>query len=707
VISESRSEVKAKGRGRPKKAKTKVQSRKQKDKKRALNPQENFEEPSTKEKPLQGTPVQALPQSLRAPSPIQDLYNSPAQPGPSTVAQPVSFGLRTPPEDEPVKAPRSSFRVYIPSSLPPSSPPSSSPFAQREVPDSRPPTFASLYRVSSRDTFAEGAIDNDAPLTWSEDDKENRLPVEEEDKENRIAGRGPDFFSDEENIFAPAPEDIREASIGWDIEGSSEKRAITAVPEDINPFDVSDNLQENMDSDKENINAHDFVVYSSDVDLGPHARPSAHNQLIRVPSEDSDDPFGILAAEKRRKLLRAQEDLQLPIAQDFPEAGPSTFMPAGRRPFGPRTFDQPSLPLVPSTPISRSCPLPHSRREPPTAKYSDSEIEALYATPIPQTVPRTPRKRKSSEMEESFEVVMTPLKGSSAREITVRKRRRKDRDISMEEESPMKESSVISSPSPIKISKKRGENEDEEREVDEELRTKQPKGKGKENSGGVDADDLHPTRRSRQRRAAEPQISVIESDDANDQRSRRKDIGRGRSLTRTRSASRGRARGKSGGSRVRKKKEESTDEEVREVSILTLLQRYLINSFVDISFSSESMIGRPASNTSRNLMATRCKRRRCILYDGRANTLMSTSVSYERADLIGFFYLGPRKGVEVKPASGFDNSAVPFSCTVVANSDPGRFRSLLFHCIECTAYSLSDCNWSKNREEACALGKQR
>ena len=65
------------------------------------------------------------------------------------------------------------------------------------------------------------------------------------------------------------------------------------------------------------------------------------------------------------------------------------------------------------------------------------------------------------------------------------------------------------------------------------------------------------------------------------------------------------------------------------------------------------------------------------MYDDRGNTLMPISVSYERADLIGLFYFGPRKGVKVEPASGFDTSAVPFSCTVVANSDPGKFHSLI------------------------------
>lgn len=355
---------------------------------------------------------------------------------------------------------------------------------------------------------------------------------------------------------------------------------------------------EDAGSDKENRGGPQEILGSDDIadNKQPPSMPIASERGILQPRDlsfsparsDNSDPFGFFATERLLKARRAER-----MVADT-EAGPSNTRRGPRRPFGELTAAE----VVPPAVTSPSVPLPPSpsqsqiRPAPPYRRYSDSEIEDLYA---PESAPHTPRSHiphvhAASPHSEATPIVapdpLTPRNGDSARAFTMRRRRQKELHGVSEHGSEIEGSSAPSSPSPVKrvhqrppdqidYEENRG-SEEEGRKLPKKARLR-GKGEGKENARrkGPAVEDLMDAARSvlenapRRRPArtaatkkGKASSGLLEGGHGGREERRRPTRGRGAS----RMGSRG--RGGSRTSRSRKKKgDDSTPEELREVRL--------------------------------------------------------------------------------------------------------------------------------------------
>ncbi|KAI0262246.1 hypothetical protein BC834DRAFT_892612 [Gloeopeniophorella convolvens] len=357
---------------------------------------------------------------------------------------------------------------------------------------------------------------------------------------------------------------------------------------------------ENAGSDKENEGGPGLLPGSDDLppsDNNPSMPLTSERGILQprdpssTPARSQDsDPFGFFATERLLKARRAEK------MHNQPEAGPSRThrgprLPLGEIPAGdvaPIATTPQSIPLAASQSQSQpqSQPLPASS----FARYSDSEIEDLYA---PASPPRTPRERlphphahdatpRADATPVAPGVPLTPRNGDTDRAFTVRRRRQKELHGVSEHGSEIEGSSAPSSPSPVKrtharppepvsqLSDQDGEDEDEAERPQKKTR----KGKGKENAGRRTEDPLEaarrvianaPRRRPKRQAAAvgkrKSAAALVEgSSEAQEVRRTTRGRGRGRGGRGARGAGR-----VAGTSRQRKKADESTPEDVREV----------------------------------------------------------------------------------------------------------------------------------------------
>ncbi|KAF8271058.1 hypothetical protein EI94DRAFT_632064 [Lactarius quietus] len=359
---------------------------------------------------------------------------------------------------------------------------------------------------------------------------------------------------------------------------------------------------ENAGSDKENLGGPQRILGSDDIAHLPSMPVASERGILQPrdaslsPARSSDsDPFGFFATERLLKARRAERMV---------EAGPSNALRGPRLPLGEipaaevalHTMSSPSVPPLPSPSQSLHRPADPYRR------YSDSEIEDLYA---PASPPHTPRSRlplthaTSPHVEATPVVVasdpLTPRNGDSARAFTMRRRRQKELHSVSEHGSEIVGSSAPSSPSPVKRVHHRPPDHEsqidyEDNQGSEEEGRKLPKkprlrgkGAGKENAGRKLATAVDPMeaarsvlenapRRRLPRRSAatgkgKASSSLVEG--GNGRRGERKQPTRGRGATRSASGRVSRGRGGSRTSRSRKKKgDESTPEDLREVRLL-------------------------------------------------------------------------------------------------------------------------------------------
>jgi hypothetical protein len=353
---------------------------------------------------------------------------------------------------------------------------------------------------------------------------------------------------------------------------------------------------ENAGSDKENQNGAPEFPGSEVSDNKPGlSMPASERGILQPhgatlsPARSSDsDPFGLLATERLLKARRAEKML------DQPRDGPSTRHLGSRRPLGELAATE----VVPATPsvqnaasASQSQPAPVS----PYPRYSDSEIEDLYA---PASPPHTPRERlphahATSPHSEATPVAvtspLTPRNGDSARAFTMRRRRQKELHGVTEHGSETEGSSAPSSPSPVKRMHQRPPDPEsqldyENQESEEERPQKRPKlrgkGKGKENArkkSSIAEDPMGAARRvleNAPRRKVERRAAATRKKTASNPAEGDNDVyhgrlrpARGRHMVRGASGQASR-RKKGSGSRPRKKKgDESTPDEVREVRL--------------------------------------------------------------------------------------------------------------------------------------------
>ena len=306
----------------------------------------------------------------------------------------------------------------------------------------------------------------------------------------------------------------------------------------------------------------------------------------------NSDPFGFFAVERLLKTRRAE-------TLGNSEAGPSDRHRGPRRPLG----ELAAADVAPATQSVQATPSPslsHLQPAParPNPRYSDSEIEDLYASASP---PHTPRQRlphtHTSPHQSSTPVgaaaPLTPRNGDSARAFTMRRRRQKELHSVSEHGSGIEGSSAPSSPSPVKRVHYRppdpaSQLDYDNQESDEEDRRPQKrpklrgKGKGKENAQGKRLSTKDPTevarrvlenapRRKTERRTTATRKSKTTSNPAGGSSSLHEGQtrpSRGRRATRNAGGQASRSKKKSAGSRTRKKKEdESTPEDLREVRL--------------------------------------------------------------------------------------------------------------------------------------------
>jgi hypothetical protein len=353
---------------------------------------------------------------------------------------------------------------------------------------------------------------------------------------------------------------------------------------------------ENAGSDKEN---HAGAPGSevSDNKPGPSMPLASERGILQPrevtlsPTRSSDsDPFGLLATERLLKARRAEKIL------DQPEEGSSTRHFGPRRPLG----ELPATEVAPPTPSVKNA-ASASQSQPalsPNPRYSDSEIEDLYA---PASPPHTPRERlpqahATSPHSEATPVAitspLTPRNGDNAHAFTMRRRRQKELHGVTEHGSEIEGSSAPSSPSPVKRVHQRPPDPESQvdyethQESEEERPQKRPKlrgkGKGKENTrkkSSITEDPIRaarrvlenaPRRKVERRAAATRKMKTasnpVEGD--SDVYNGRPRPARGRPMVRGARGQASRRKKGSEGSRPRKKKgEESTPEEVREVRL--------------------------------------------------------------------------------------------------------------------------------------------
>ena len=360
---------------------------------------------------------------------------------------------------------------------------------------------------------------------------------------------------------------------------------------------------ENSGSDKENHGDPAELPGSgfSDNKLVPSMPPTGERGILQPrggslsPAHSSNsDPFGFFAVERLLKARRAE-------TLGNSEAGPSDRHRGPRRPLGELAAAE----VVPATRSVKATPSPSpSYLQPasalPNPRYSDSEIEDLYA---PASPPHTPRQRlphtDTSPHHDSTPVdatdPLTPRNGDSARAFTMRRRRQKELHAVSEHGSEIASSSAPSSPSPAKRVHHRppdpesqldyDNNHNQESDDEDRRPLKRPKfrgkGKGKENARGKESTTEDPIgaarrvhdeapRRMTERRTIATRKSKSTFNPAGISSSLHEGQTRpSRGRRATRNASGQASRGKKGpaGSRTRKKKDESTPEDLREVRL--------------------------------------------------------------------------------------------------------------------------------------------
>lgn len=347
----------------------------------------------------------------------------------------------------------------------------------------------------------------------------------------------------------------------------------------------------NAGSDKENhTGALEFAGSEvSDNKPGPSMPPASERGILQ-PREatlsparsNNSDPFGLLATERLLKARRVEKIL------DQPKDGPSMRRSGPRRPLG----ELPATEVAPATPsVQNAGTASQSAPVSPYPRYSDSEIEDLYAPASPPHTPRErlPHARAASPHSEATPVAaaspLTPRNGDSARAFTMRRRRQKELHGVTEHGSESEGSSVPSSPSPVKRVHHRPpdpesqldyENPDSEEERPQKRPKLRGKGKGKENArkkSSITEDPMQAARRvleNAPRRKIERRVAATKkrktaSNPVEEERPARGV--RGQASRRKKSSK---------GSRPRKKKvDESTPEEVREVRVGLPLTLYV------------------------------------------------------------------------------------------------------------------------------------
>ena len=358
---------------------------------------------------------------------------------------------------------------------------------------------------------------------------------------------------------------------------------------------------ENAGSDKENHGDPAQLPGSefSDNELVPSMRLTVERGILQPrggslsPAHSSNsDPFGFFAVERLLKARRAE-------TLGNSEAGPSGRHHGPRRPLGELAAAE----VAPATRSVQATPSPSTSHlqpapAPPNPRYSDSEIEDLYA---PASPPHTPRQRlphtDTSPHHDSTPVdataPLTPRNGDSARAFTMRRRRQKELHAVSEHGSEFAGSSAPSSPSPAKRVHHRPPDPESQldydnQESDEEDRRPQKrpkfrgKGKGKENARGKGSTTEDPIgaarrvledapRRKTERRTTATRKSKSTSGPAGVSGSLHEGQtrpSRGRRATRNAGGQASRSKKGSVGSRTRKKKkDESTPEDLREVRL--------------------------------------------------------------------------------------------------------------------------------------------
>jgi hypothetical protein len=291
---------------------------------------------------------------------------------------------------------------------------------------------------------------------------------------------------------------------------------------------------------------------------------------------DDSDPFGFFATERLLKARRAE-------TLDQYEAGPSDRHHGPRQPLGELAAAE----VASSTPSARVTASP-SQLQPNAVslypRYSDSEIEDLY---MPASPPHTPRQRvphthvtspHHSTTPVAATTPLTPRNCDSARAFTMRRRRQKELHAVSEHGSKIEGSSAPSSPSPVKRVHQRPpepesqldydnqENEEEDRRPQKKLKLR-AKGKGKENARRKILTKEDPVQAAervlenaprRQRTIVTRKNQTTSNTIGRPSRGRRVTRGDSRPVLRSNKGSKG--------GRTRKKKEdESTPEDLREV----------------------------------------------------------------------------------------------------------------------------------------------
>ena len=296
--------------------------------------------------------------------------------------------------------------------------------------------------------------------------------------------------------------------------------------------------------------------------------------LSSARSGDSD-PFGFFATERLLKARRTEV-----LGQS--EAGPSDRHRGPRRPLGELAAvevspDRQSVQGTTSPPQLQPAPVfSHPR-------YSDSEIEDLYQ---PASPPHTPRQRvppthATSPPHDTTPVSapapLTPRNCDSSREFTMRRRRQKELHAVSEHGSEIEGSSAPSSPSPVKRVHQRPpepesqldyDNQDSEEE--DRRSQKRPKlrakGKGKENARGkrsMTGDPLEAAHRVLENAPRRKRATATRKNQPTSNPISRPS--RGRRVARGDTGQASRRNKSSKGSRTRKKKDENTPEDLREV----------------------------------------------------------------------------------------------------------------------------------------------
>ncbi len=224
--------------------------------------------------------------------------------------------------------------------------------------------------------------------------------------------------------------DEREESVAWENAGSDKENH--GVPQEI---PGSDGIPDNRHPPTIPVAGERGILQPRDASLSPRSGDS--------------DPFGFLTTERLLKAWRAEKMAS--------EAGPSITNRGPRLPLGELAAAEVAPSALASSPFPHASSPSQPRPATPYRRYSDSEIEDLYA---PASPPHTPRSRlphthaTSPHDCEATPVAaadpLTPRNGDSARAFTMRRRRQKELHGVTEHGSDIEGSSAPSSPSPVK-----------------------------------------------------------------------------------------------------------------------------------------------------------------------------------------------------------------------------------------------------------------